>query len=310
MQFITSVQECLYKGWLKWLYAWLSLKERVLHMPDEAGPEHLSFFDSVSPHSDKRPGRPILLLHGFTDDKETWLKMIGVLGKNHRVIGVDLAGHGRSSAACDGEYGRVIQAERVHRLVVKCGLKNHHLLGHSMGGAVAMTYAIAHPDEVLSLGLIAPAGLEDPHTTEFKGHAGGEINPLIIADNWNANEKVRYVANGPNSLYFFVRLVNSYLTQEGLVREQLYRKIFRQLSEEGSLSKEDLQQINQPTFVVWGTRDRVLKPSCLDHLAAHIPGTRVVKQWEGVGHMVNLEKPRMTAKAYLGFLDRLKNTEH
>jgi pimeloyl-ACP methyl ester carboxylesterase len=306
-----SWERCYQRG-LQRCYTQLSLQEKEL--PGDSGAERLAYFDSVSPPSPEDSGTPILLLHGFTADKESWFRMVRYMGGRHRLIGVDLAGHGRSPEAVNGKYCRVAQANRVQRVAEELELERYHLLGHSMGGAVAVTHAAEHPEEVLSLGLIAPAGLDDPHTAEFHRYAAGEIkpppdiNPIIIADNWNFNEKLRYVTNGPRWFHFVMRFFNKYLTQRDLPREQLYQEIFRQLTKEKALSDKELGKIVQPTFILWGKEDRVLKPSCADEFEARILGECVVKKWDGVGHTVNIEKPRKTAMAYLAFLKDLGKT--
>ncbi len=298
----SSTQKFLYRLKIKRDYERHSLHPEDFKITDGAGSETIVYFDSKSPRSQRRPGAPILLLHGFTADKETWLEMVGLLCEDHRVIALDLAGHGNSSDAADGDYGRVRQTERAHRLSAELELERFHVLGHSMGGAVAITFAIKYADDVLSLGLIAPAGLKDVHTAEFHRHLDAAINPLIVTNEWTASDKIRFVTNGPRWFHFAVWLFDGYLTQLGRERARLYKVIFQQLNAETPLTDEDLQHINQPTFILWGTADRVLRPEQAHIYADRIPGLRALKTWKGAGHALIVERPRETAKTYLEFL--------
>ncbi|NNC87106.1 MAG: alpha/beta fold hydrolase [Akkermansiaceae bacterium] len=281
-----------------------ALRPRKGHVEISAS-ERLACFDSQSPRAGNRPGPPILLLHGFTADKGSWLRMVRQLGKNHRVIALDFAGHGASSNAADDDYGRVRQAERAHLLAAQLHLGTYHVVGHSMGGAVAATLAIAHPEEVLSLGLISPAGLPDPHTAEFNALLAKGVNPLVVSGNWSGGERIRFVTNGPWWLHLFARCFSGVLSRRARERAPLYLRMFEQLGQEAPLAATDLQGIRQPTFLLWGTGDRVLDPARAEEFESNIPDIHVERR-EGIGHTPGVEEPRRTAKAYLAFLQSLQ----
>jgi pimeloyl-ACP methyl ester carboxylesterase len=81
--------------------------------------------------------------------------------------------------------------------------------------------------------------------------------------------------------------------------------IFSQIGNEFILP-ENLRKITQPTFILWGKRDRVLKPQMADHYLSTIPGARFGKVMLETGHTPIIEAPRRTAKEYLGFLGKLQ----
>ena len=269
--------------------------------------ERIAYSDSEAARSRNGAGAPILLLHGFTADEKCWRGMFRSLGKRHRVVALDFAGHGESSKAADGNYSRVSQAQRAHQLATELDLGPCHVLGHSMGGAVAATLAIAHPEKVLSLGLISPAGLREPHTSEFNSREASGVNPLIVSGDWTANDKIRYVTNGPWWLYFYARFLSGSQTRREREHASHYSKIFVQLSRDEPLAASELQGIRQPTFLLWGEGDRVLDPARSEEFASNIPRIQVEK-WKGIGHTPILEASKETAKVYLAFLESLPGT--
>lgn len=301
---------------------WNSLKSISPEAAGGSGVGGLAYFDTGAPRSTKSQGAPILLFHGFTADKESWLGLARRLRRNHRLVAVDLVGHGKSPEAAhdmQGGYGVGRQADRAHQLVERLvpALGSHHVLGHSMGGGVAIKYAVAFPDEILSLGLIAPAAARRPHTAEFHRHMEGEarppskVNPLIVskgdaAIEWSGADRVGYVTNGPRRLHALARLFDSHLTEIGLERTELDRDIFQELTDEPPIADDEFRQIQRPTFILWGADDRVLTPDpcyIMSRMPVGIPVRLQV--WGGVGHSPQIEKPRRTAEAYRAFLDGL-----
>jgi pimeloyl-ACP methyl ester carboxylesterase len=103
-------------------------------------------------------GPPVLLIHGYGDTADGWRRVVPGLLKDHRVVAVDMPPFGRSSAPPKGEllefYGEFFPA-----LLDELGLERTTVIGHSLGGAVALRLAIKNPERVERLGLVAPAGL-------------------------------------------------------------------------------------------------------------------------------------------------------
>jgi pimeloyl-ACP methyl ester carboxylesterase len=117
----------------------------------EAGPLHIS--------RSKGDGTPILLIHGFTADSQSWAPLEKALGPGRMLIRIDLPGHGRSPKRRIADFGDLA------RMMVESfddatrDLGQVHLLGHSLGGALAAAIADIRPRRIASVSLIAPAGL-------------------------------------------------------------------------------------------------------------------------------------------------------
>lgn len=110
-------------------------------------------------------GPPIVLLHGFGADRQSWLANIQPLATVGRVFTLDLPGHGETGLSGGGGFAEVAQV--VADAVADARLGPVHIVGHSLGGAVAMAIAAAQPDLVRSLSLLAAAGLGRGIDAEF-----------------------------------------------------------------------------------------------------------------------------------------------
>ena len=116
-------------------------------------------------YSDQGTGNCIVLLHGFLEDLSMWDRVVDVLKKTHRVICIDLLGHGKTENL--GYIHRMEnQADIVKFLLDKLELVKCTLIGHSMGGYVALAFADLYPDRVSALCLMNSTAM--PDSTEKK----------------------------------------------------------------------------------------------------------------------------------------------
>jgi pimeloyl-ACP methyl ester carboxylesterase len=98
-------------------------------------------------------GTAIILLHGFLENKTMWKPFIPTLSKNHRIVSLDLLGHGASG--CIGTvHSMEDMADAVKAVLIELKIKNCIVIGHSMGGYVALAYAEKNQDEVKGLCLM------------------------------------------------------------------------------------------------------------------------------------------------------------
>ena len=104
-------------------------------------------------------GPDLVMIHGFGSDRLSWAGNAPALTEVARVHSLDLPGHGDSLGAKAGDGSPLALAELVADALDANGIGQAHLLGHSLGGAIAMVMALGEPDRVLSLSLLAPTGL-------------------------------------------------------------------------------------------------------------------------------------------------------
>jgi pimeloyl-ACP methyl ester carboxylesterase len=125
-------------------------------------------------------GRPIVLLAGFGLSHEVWDGQVRVLGERHRVLCVDLRGHGRSDRPL-GDYGIDRLARDVQAVLAQLDLTGVTLVGWSFGGQVAFRIAAAAPERLSQLVLVASNGVRASRSAEFPfGAPPEELEPSLI----------------------------------------------------------------------------------------------------------------------------------
>jgi pyruvate dehydrogenase E2 component (dihydrolipoamide acetyltransferase) len=225
--------------------------------------------------------RTVVLLHGFGGDLDNWLFNVGPLVAVADVVALDLPGHGESAIALPGPSVEAL-AGFVAAFLEALGIRRAHLVGHSLGAAVATQLTLDHPGLVAGLVLVAPAGL------------GPEINMEYIDGFVRASGKKDLKA--ALALLFADESMVTRSLVDGVLRykrldgvggllESLSAGVFpggRQAAQPG----RRLDARSVPVTVVWGGDDRVI-PSA--HADAAPEGATVVVLAKA-GHMVQMEQ--------------------
>jgi pyruvate dehydrogenase E2 component (dihydrolipoamide acetyltransferase) len=225
-------------------------------------------------------GEPIVLLHGFGGDLNNWLFTAPALAAEHVVYALDLPGHGGSSKKVgSGDVDFLVGA--VEQFLDAQGLERVHLVGHSMGGLVAASLALAAPERVASLSLVASAGL------------GEEINGEYVRGFIEA-ERRRDLKPALELLFADPGLVTRQLVDDVLkykridgVDEALRAIAGNALGEDRQrvAVAERLPELDVPLLIVWGREDRIIPAS---H-AEHAPESAQVHVLDGQGHSPHME---------------------
>ena len=117
-----------------------------------------------------KEGLPVMFLHSFGGDSGHWSSQLSHARHDRRAIAVDLRGHGKSAAPKDNDYSLDAYVKDLEAVVDKLGLKRFALVGHSLGGAVAMRYAAKHPMRVAGLVLVgAPGKVPEEQSKQIMG---------------------------------------------------------------------------------------------------------------------------------------------
>ena len=244
-------------------------------------------------------GEPLILVHGFGADKDHFTRLAGWLTPYVRVFVPDLLGFGDSPRPTDASYAPADQAERVRAFAHALGLGRVHLGGNSMGGFIVTDYALAHPDEVASLWLLAPAGTALAFDSDLaRTMAASGSNPLLVRTTDDFARTMDFVmARQPFAPSSVVRV----LAERAAADYPLHARIFEAIGP-GHVPTIDarLKELGMPTLVVWGSEDRALNPAAASVYATAMPKAQVVRL-DGVGHLPMLEAPKETAEAYLKF---------
>jgi pyruvate dehydrogenase E2 component (dihydrolipoamide acetyltransferase) len=227
-------------------------------------------------------GEPAILIHGFGGDLNNWLFNHEVLAAGRSVYAIDLPGHGASSKQL--ESGNLAEfTGTLATFMDAIGVPQAHLVGHSMGGAVALDLALSHPGRALSLVLIAPAGL------------GPEVNGDYIEGFITASRR-RDLKPHIEKLFADPATVSRQLIDDILKYKRIdgvpsaLRTIAAALFPQGRQTvvlHDRLAELSVPTTILWGGDDRILPVS---H-ARDLPENVEVQIVQGQGHMVQMEAP-------------------
>jgi len=238
-------------------------------------------------------GAPALLIHGFASDRLSWGANQTAWQGVARLSSLDLPGHGESGM--DVGDGRVTTlAHRVATLLDEKGLRRLHLIGHSLGGGVALILAHTRPDLVASLALIAPAGL------------GEQVDPTFLAAYPDLTEPGETEA-----------MLHRLVVRPRLIGKPLVARVLNQLGKPGSrealrkigdgiaLSGPDLESAiasigasTLPRLVLWGEQDAI-NPASEKKIRAF--GGELIKIPDA-GHLPQIENLRLVNAAVANFL--------
>ena len=230
-------------------------------------------------------GEVVLLVHGYGGDRNSWLFLQEPLAARHRVYALDLPGHGTSAKDVgDGSVG--VLADAVLGVLDSIGAERAHLVGHSLGGAVAVAAAARDPRRIGSLTLIAPSGFgPEINAGYLRGFADAqtrrELKPVVgqlFADESLVTRQV------VDDLLAYKRL-------DG-VDEALHTLLGALLLPDSDAQRTDAATAvaalggTVPVTVVWGRDDRVIPAAQAEAVAGAI---RVLVA--GAGHMPHMERP-------------------
>ncbi|MDR3418771.1 MAG: alpha/beta fold hydrolase [Nevskia sp.] len=246
-------------------------------------------------------GRPLLLLHGFGADKDNWIKVAPYLTPRYRVIAVDLPGFGESGRPSPGQCRIEDQLTYVSQIAAALGLQRFDLGGNSMGGWIAAAYAAAHPDQVSSLWLLAPAGVSTADTSELGDivKSGGHV-PLITRTPQEYRQLVDFVFVHPPYLpHAMLKVMSDRQAQNYEFDQQVFAEL-----RNGPPLEPKLKDLATPALVVWGDHDRALHYSGADVLQHLMPNAQV-QIMPDVGHVPMLEAPAAVAARYINFRESL-----
>jgi pyruvate dehydrogenase E2 component (dihydrolipoamide acetyltransferase) len=226
-------------------------------------------------------GVPVLLVHGFGADLNTWMFTQPALAAGRRAVALDLPGHGGSAKEVGaGDVESLTDA--VEGALGALGVERVHLVGHSMGGAIAASLALRRPGLVSSLTLIASAGL------------GPEVNASFIdgfvrmARRREATEVIGLLVRDPALVSrAMVEDVLRYKRLDGV--PEALAKIAVVWFPGGRQSLDltgRIADLAMPVQLIWGRDDRIIPVANAEALASRLP----VHILDAAGHLPHMEK--------------------
>lgn len=246
--------------------------------------------------------KPILLLvHGFAGDKDNWSMIAPYLTRDYHVIAPDLPGFGENERNPDLAYDIAAQTARLKAFADALGLERPHIGGNSMGGWIALRYAMDYPDALASLILLNNAGVNGANESALQKQAANEdYNPLVIADLADADRLVAMVVHKPP---FIPARLKPVLYADALRYRDQLDAIFWVIATEmrDHPLSDRLGEVKVPTLILWGRHDQLIDVSCVPVLEQGIADAET-HIFEHLGHVPMVEDPKATAAVMKGFL--------
>lgn len=254
-------------------------------------------------------GETIVLIHGFTADKNNWLRFVRYLPDTYRVIAMDMPGHGDNVRAMDRKYDPFSLSRGVSKTIDAIGLKRFHIAGSSLGGLVSKIYTLGHPNNVITLGLFNSAGVRSPKLSELHQNIQEGDNPFFVKTREDYDRLTGYAFHDEPFLPWPIHAV---MSREYIKRNDFTRKMFGDFVQSEPFTDPDFAQhtlsgLYLPVFVIWGDKDRILHVSSTDvyqNLLAQVEIT-ILKD---CGHLPMVERPEESAEYYTLFLGNHPDT--
>lgn len=256
----------------------------------------------------------LLLIHGLGSYMPVWRRNLPVLAAGRRVVAIDLPGYGKSSKG-DHRYSMDFFADVVEQVIARLGLQRLVIVGHSMGGQIALTHALRHPGRARGLVLLAPAGLETFAPSEGDWLSKATSKEFVMAtppDGVRRNLANNFVAMPAEAAFMAedrLRVIG------GPDFEAYAQAVSRSVAGmiEGPVFQR-LPEISAPALVIFGERDGLIPNPILhkDSSTAAV-ARRGVERLRGArlelipqaGHMVQFERPEEVNRLILAFLASL-----
>lgn len=252
----------------------------------------------------------MVLIHGMLNSSSHWQAVAQELAGEHTVIAPDLIGHG-DSAAPRGDYSLGAHAASIRDLLAAIGVERASIVGHSLGGGVAMQFFYQFPQRVQRLALISSGGLGRDvspmlRTAALPGMSGVlslTIHPRVLAALRGCGARLRERGIGAGVyLQAIARALHPLENAEA--RHAFLHTLRAVIDMHGQrVSATDrlglLESI--PTLIVWGERDRTI-PLAHGRLAHEAIPHSFFSTLPGVAHFPHLEDPRALARVLREFL--------
>jgi pimeloyl-ACP methyl ester carboxylesterase len=249
----------------------------------------------------------MILLHGANASLHTWEPLVALLGRDYRIVTLDLPGHGLTGATPDGDYSPTGMMAAVDVVAAELALDKFILGGNSMGGGISWQYAVAQPARVEALLLLNAGGMPPRAGEKAPASNIGFRIMRYSAGRWLAGQIT------PRSLV--ASSLKQSVSNQAIVTEAAvdrYWELLRYPGNRQATAKratlprdmkiaERVGEITAPTLVLFGAEDRIINPSAAQTFGERIKGSKVVLL-PGIGHLPMEEAPEQTAAAITEFL--------
>ena len=238
-------------------------------------------------------GENLVLIHGFSDSKASFLQVAKWLTKSYRVILPEVPGFGITARDKDRSYGIRDQVLFFHKLFEKLQLKKFHLGGNSMGGHISAAYTLLYPKEVKSLLLLNAAGVTVTDGLPYQPAP----HPIKTQEDFDLYMEFLFVQRP-----FIPGSVQQLLIKNSQKNFEWLNHLRKEIREGKDIILNDrVPQIQQQTLILWGDGDKIVVPQVGDRYHELLPNSQL-KVLKNCGHVPQYERPQETSEIILNFL--------
>ncbi|HSN11590.1 MAG TPA: alpha/beta fold hydrolase, partial [Propionibacteriaceae bacterium] len=257
-------------------------------------------------------GSPVVLIHGLSNSIEHWLMNFDVLAAEHTVYAADLLGHGRTDKPLSRSYGLADLARFVIDFMDTLGIERADLIGHSLGGGVALVIAEASPEHVRRLILVDSLGLGRDVGIVLRLVSvpllGEVLTRLVLGGDFHKQLK-RQRAIWPDALVVPEEMIRLRYeaTRWNTIRRTYFKTLRASINVRGMRKAalqpivEGLRSLHVPVLVVWGGQDDLVPPRQVRAVQEQVADARV-DIFEDAGHDPMVVNPERFNRAAMEFL--------
>jgi abhydrolase domain-containing protein 6 len=265
-------------------------------------------------NNDNRKKETLLCLHGFSDNKFSFAFLARELIKNYHIISIDLPGFGDSDKPSNSRYSLQKYQDWVLEFIKAKKITNCHIMGNSLGGAIAASIAADHPELFKSITLIGAAGVMDEEPVGVYKMVQEGKNVFAVKNMEDFNHLMHTVFRKPPPLPF---LIKHYRLRKYLANREWYNKVLDELMEglltesfdlktfdRSVLLNEKIKKINKPVLLLWGDNDQLCPPILGELFHELIKNSKYVEM-KNTGHLPQIESPKYLAREFEKFVSEL-----
>jgi pimeloyl-ACP methyl ester carboxylesterase len=249
---------------------------------------------------EEHPDAPVLfLLHGIMASLHTWDGWVEELGNDFRIIRVDIPGFGLTGPYADDIYNVDRAIDMVDQLSDRLGIKSFSIAGNSMGGYISWNFAVAHPTKVERMVLLDAAGypFELPMMLELLRTPVLKDSMAFITPRFVVSQTLSEVYGDGSKVT--EATIDRY--HDLMLREGNRQSVVSVLESLVDINAEKIKQVNVPTLIQWGEKDRWIPLAHAQNFAADISDSKVIT-YPGIGHVPMEEIPEQSAADAKQFL--------
>lgn len=231
-------------------------------------------------------GQPIIIMHGIFGSSDNWLTQARILSEQYRVISLDLRNHGQSPH--DETFDYPSMANDLLLFIKENNLENPIVIGHSMGGKVAMNFAVAHPEmlERLIVVDISPRAYNLEHYVIINGLKSVPIN--TISSRNEADTALAAFVPEPDVRQFLLK--NLQRKPEGGFSWKINLPVIDKNLSNIGLDLQFKGTFDKPTLFIRGGRSKYVRDEDMTHIQEVFP--KATLETLDTGHWVQAEKPK------------------